>query len=106
MNRERIMKGWDLWREAIACGEASWPRDEFEELLDAYDETVNALKTVQTRWVKLSERLPTRAGCYFVKFTHNDRYQDDPNMGVVLIHPDESNDGVEAWLEGVPEYVP
>jgi len=35
MDRESIMKQWDSWRNYIAeGGEGSWPRDEFETLLD------------------------------------------------------------------------
>ena len=45
MNREQIMQQWDLWRESIAGGSgASWHRDEFEELLDSYDEEIAGLK--------------------------------------------------------------
>ena len=39
--REQIMPQWDNWCRYIAKGgTASWPRDEFECLLDAYDEAV------------------------------------------------------------------
>ena len=60
----------------------------------------------ETRWVKCSERLPISAGWYFVRCVPHHRYPEDPNMGIVWIQPDESNDSVEAWLEGVPEYAP
>jgi len=40
MNREAIMQQWDAWREYIANGgQASWPRDAFESLLDDFDES-------------------------------------------------------------------
>jgi hypothetical protein len=43
--REAIMQRWDKWRKRIAEGcKASWPRDEFEMLLDAYDEEIARLK--------------------------------------------------------------
>jgi len=33
--REGILKRWDIWRRYIASGgKSSWPRDEFESLLD------------------------------------------------------------------------
>ena len=39
LEREEIMKRWDSWRAYIAeGGTASWPRDDFESILDAYDE--------------------------------------------------------------------
>ena len=39
-NREKIMQRWDVWREYIANGgKASWPRDDFEMLIDSLDET-------------------------------------------------------------------
>ena len=39
MNRESIMQRWDVWREYIANGGGgSWPRDEFEIILDYYDD--------------------------------------------------------------------
>ena len=41
LERERIMLQWDIWRQYIANGgTASWPRDEFEAILDAYDEII------------------------------------------------------------------
>jgi len=44
-DRETIMQRWDKWRKRIAEGcKASWPRDEFEMLLDAYDEEIARLK--------------------------------------------------------------
>lgn len=44
MNREQIMQMWDLWRKTIAGGSgASWPRDAFESVLDAYDEEIAGL---------------------------------------------------------------
>lgn len=54
-DRESIMKRWDKWREYIAeGGKGSWPRDEFEALLDylavdkhnRYDAMESALKRV------------------------------------------------------------
>ena len=34
-SREGILKRWDIWRRYIASGgKGSWPRDEFESLLD------------------------------------------------------------------------
>jgi len=36
-SREGILKRWDYWRKYIASGgKSSWPRDEFESLLDCY----------------------------------------------------------------------
>lgn len=38
-DREAIMRRWDAWRKYIAeGGTASWPRDEFEGLLDWIEE--------------------------------------------------------------------
>jgi len=35
LNREQIMQRWDAWRKYIADGgKGSWPRDEFESILD------------------------------------------------------------------------
>jgi len=37
MNREHLMSRWDAWRKYIAeGGKGSWPRDEFEMLLDYF----------------------------------------------------------------------
>lgn len=42
MEHEKIMKVWDGWRKYIAeGGKASWPRDEFERLLDSLEEDKN-----------------------------------------------------------------
>uniref|UniRef100_A0A6M3LHW4 Uncharacterized protein n=1 Tax=viral metagenome TaxID=1070528 RepID=A0A6M3LHW4_9ZZZZ len=39
MNREHLMSRWDAWRQYIAeGGKGSWPRDEFEMLLDYFME--------------------------------------------------------------------
>jgi len=39
MNREHLMSRWDAWRKYIAeGGKGSWPRDEFEMLLDYFME--------------------------------------------------------------------
>jgi len=39
MDREKILKQWDNWREYIANGgKASWPRDAFEAMLDYFEE--------------------------------------------------------------------
>lgn len=46
LERETIMQQWDRWRSYIANGgTASWPRDEFESLLDAYDEIISDLRS-------------------------------------------------------------
>lgn len=45
IDRERIMTRWDAWREYISIGgKSSWPRDEFEMLLDIYDESIDKFK--------------------------------------------------------------
>jgi len=39
MDREHLMSRWDAWRQYIAGGgKGSWPRDEFEMLLDYFME--------------------------------------------------------------------
>jgi len=44
LNREEIMKQWDVWRKYFANGgKASWPRDAFESLLDYYEEIIDEL---------------------------------------------------------------
>jgi hypothetical protein len=45
-DRETIMQRWDKWRKRIAKGgvNVSWPQNEFEMLLDAYDEEIARLK--------------------------------------------------------------
>lgn len=44
-DREDVMLNWDMWREYIANGgDASWPRDAFESLLDYYDEKIKELE--------------------------------------------------------------
>ena len=38
---EKIMQRWDEWRKYISeGGTASWPRDEFESLIDGYEERI------------------------------------------------------------------
>ena len=45
MDREHIMKRWDVWRQYIAeGGKASWPRDEFEILLDYFEDEIEKYK--------------------------------------------------------------
>ena len=52
LERERIMLQWDIWRQYIANGgTASWPRDEFEAILDAYDEIIADWRTPLERRV-------------------------------------------------------
>ena len=46
IDREKVMKSWDKWRAAIAAGDtSSAPRDEFEALLDTYDERIATLES-------------------------------------------------------------
>jgi len=43
--REHLMTRWDAWRKYIAAGgKASWPRDEFEMLLDYLFELIKEVK--------------------------------------------------------------
>jgi hypothetical protein len=43
--RDLDMRRWDKWRRAIANGDiGSWPRDEFEALLDIHDEEITRLR--------------------------------------------------------------
>ena len=50
MTRENIMNRWDEWRRAISNGDrGSWPRDEFEMLLDWYDEQLEEAKDDKRR---------------------------------------------------------
>lgn len=43
--REALLQRWDRWRKAISDGcTASWPRDEFESLLDAHEEEISDIK--------------------------------------------------------------
>ena len=46
LDREQVMRKWDSWREYIASGGTdSWPRDDFECLLDAYEEAITVLRS-------------------------------------------------------------
>lgn len=55
--RERIMERWDAWRKYIAeGGEASWPRDDFEALIDSFEDK---LRSAQETISWMSEELET-----------------------------------------------
>ncbi len=42
---EKVMESWDGWRKYIAeGGTASWPRDEFENLIDWYEGRIEELE--------------------------------------------------------------
>ncbi len=46
--REAILRRWDTWRAYIkGGGGASWPRDEFEALIDGYEEEVQRLRDLE-----------------------------------------------------------
>lgn len=49
-----IMKLWDTWRHYIKQGgTASWPRDEFEALIDGYEENIRDGEVERSRLSKL-----------------------------------------------------
>jgi len=49
-----IMKLWDTWRKYIKTGgTASWPRDEFEMLVDGYEENIRDGEVERSRLSKL-----------------------------------------------------
>jgi len=49
MSDNEIMKNWDRWRKYIANGgKASWPRDEFESLVDELCELRAFVREIQT----------------------------------------------------------
>lgn len=81
--------------EIISIGE--WVRAEDAERIEQERDALKAkIEASQTRWVKCSERLPQKVGYYFtsarqVRWFHTD----------FLVW-----DGVVAWLENVPEFVP
>lgn len=51
---EKIMKMWDTWREYIKNGgTASWPRDEFEMLVDGYEDKLKESEAERERFSKL-----------------------------------------------------
>jgi hypothetical protein len=46
MDEKVIMAQWDKWRHYIANGGvASWPRDEFENLIDCHREEISILES-------------------------------------------------------------
>lgn len=48
LNREKTMQQWDSWREYIANGgKASWPRDQFENLIDFYEKQIELYEEKQ-----------------------------------------------------------
>ncbi len=48
MDIEPIMKRWDLWRKYIAeGGTASWPRDEFEMVIELFNEDTEKLEQIK-----------------------------------------------------------
>ena len=52
--RDGIMKLWDTWRKYIKKGgTASWPRDEFEMLVDGYEENIRDGEAERSRLSKL-----------------------------------------------------
>ena len=60
MDKESIMKQWDSWRNYIAeGGEGSWPRDEFENLLDYL-----------TKPTQIDDAKSDPGGCKLMKCTH------------------------------------
>jgi len=51
---EKIMQRWDEWRKYISNGgKASWPRDEFENLIAWYEERIKELEDERERLSKL-----------------------------------------------------
>ena len=59
--REEIMQRWDRWRSAIENGDkGSWPRDEFECLLDEL--TTHDEATERERFEKWISAKPHRLG--------------------------------------------
>jgi len=49
-----IMKLWDTWRKYIKTGgTSSWPRDEFESLIDGYEENIRDGEAERSRLSKL-----------------------------------------------------
>lgn len=56
---EKVMESWDKWRKYISeGGTASWPRDDFENLIDWYEGRIKKLEEVDTRHgVRLVDRL-------------------------------------------------
>ncbi len=47
---EKVMESWDGWRKYIAeGGTASWPRDEFENLIDWYEGRIKELEAELTK---------------------------------------------------------
>ena len=42
---EKVMESWDKWRKYISeGGTASWPRDDFENLIDWYEGRIEELE--------------------------------------------------------------
>ena len=71
-------------------------RNSLQRKLDLAESKINSLEASQTRWVKCSERLPEKAGYYFTSA-----------RWVRWFQPDYQEwEGVRAWLENVPEFVP
>ena len=83
--------------DGISC------RDETIKLLV---EKVQRLEKARVQWMKCAVRLPPKGGWYFAKKSPDPGYPDDPNMYVCWLDPAEPFDGVIAWLENVPEFVP
>ena len=81
--------------EVISIGE--WVRaEDAEEAIVALKTKLADLEASQTRWVKCSERLPEKVGYYFTSA-----------RWVRWFQPDYQEwEGVRAWLENVPEFVP
>jgi len=45
LDQEELMKQWDKWREYIASGgQASWPRDAFENIISIYEDKIEELE--------------------------------------------------------------
>ncbi len=50
-DRERLMLAWDRWRKLLSEGAGgSFPRDEFESWVDAYEEHIDELQAAHPDW--------------------------------------------------------
>jgi hypothetical protein len=57
-DREDIMRHWNSWRRYIAeGGEASWPRDAFESLLDHFEEQIPSNSISRFEYDDLLEKI-------------------------------------------------